>query len=138
MQDHLIISLDDVAVTLNVGVPQEERAVPQRVLISVTIAVQEPPTFKSDAALHDTIDYTSIIAFMQDGLPAQGPWVLIETIAEAVTSYGMGLLARVAWVEARVKKPSVLGAHGMTQVCLRRHADPARRRHGLAVTEASG
>lgn len=136
MQDVLIIELEDVPVVTHVGVPDGERASPQTLLISLSFAIAEPPNFDHGAALSDTIDYAAVIAFLQTGIPARAPWVLIESLAEAIVDHALSLSARVAWADVRVKKPSVLGARGMTSVSLRRSANPARRRQGLSVTEA--
>jgi FolB domain-containing protein len=136
MEDVLIIQLNDVPVTTHIGVPETERATPQTLLISLSFAIADPPSFARDSTLPDTIDYAALIAFLQAEIPARGPWVLVESVAESIIEYALSLSARVAWADVQVKKPSVLGSAGMTSVSLRRSANPARRRLGLSVTEA--
>ncbi len=134
MADTQTISLSDIPVTLSLGVSDGERARVQDVLVSLSLTVEAPPSPACDDLAH-TIDYDSIIHFLRDDLPAEGPIHLIETIADRVAAFVLSLSARIDAVAVTVKKPSVLAAPAMVSVSLTRHADPAQRRQGLAVAE---
>ncbi|MDX2233098.1 MAG: dihydroneopterin aldolase [Hyphomonadaceae bacterium] len=118
MIDELAIILTDIPVSLHLGVPRAERERPQTVLISLTMARRDPAPFGADARLGDTIDYARVIAFLKEGLPARGPFVLVETIAETVAAYARDLAGPDACVAVDVKKPSVLGKDGLVTVRL--------------------
>jgi len=124
MPDLQTIALTDVPVTLALGVSDAERATPQGVLISVSLQIVDTPP--ASDRLSDTIDYDAIIGFLRDGLPAQAPFHLIETMAERVAAHALSLSARIAAVVVTVKKPSVLAAPAMVAVTLTRHAETQR------------
>lgn len=135
MADIQTISLSDIPVRLSLGVPDAERARLQDVLVSLSLTVEAPPSPTRDD-LAQTIDYDAVIHFLRDGLPAEGPMHLIETVADRIAAYVLSLSARIDAVDVTVKKPSVLAAPAMVSVSLTRHADPARRRHGLTIAES--
>lgn len=123
--DEQAITIADVPVTLRLGVPRAERETAQTVLVTLSITRPAPPPFGADARLSDTIDYAPIIAFLKDELPARGPFVLVETIAETVIAQARTLAGAHARIAVEVKKPSVLGGDGMVSVRLVR--DGGRR-----------
>lgn len=120
MTDVLAIALTDVPVSLRLGVPRAERERPQTVLVSLTLTRTRPPPFDPEARLSETVDYATLIAFLKDGLPAKGPFVLVESIAEAVVAQVRALAGEATYVTVEVKKPSVLGGDGMVAVRLER------------------
>lgn len=138
MSDTQTIALTDVPVTLALGVPDGERRKPQRVLISVTLKIDNPLAATTDR-LGDTIDYDAIIGFLQRTLPNEAPLHLIETVADRVATHALKLSARIETVTVTVKKPSVLPAPAMVSVTLTltRHADPASRRQTLAIADGT-
>ena len=136
MSDTQTIALSDVSVTLALGVTEAERRKPQRVLISVTLRIDNPVAAATDR-LGDTIDYDAIIGFLQRALPEEAPLHLSETVADRVATHVLKLSARIETVVVTVKKPSVLPAPAMVSVTLTRHADPASRRLGIAVAEVT-
>lgn len=108
MRDRQSIQLSDVAVSLRVGVPSEEQAQPQTVRISLGIELEPPGPYFEHDRLDSTLDYARIIAFLREELPRQGPFALIETVADRAAEFVLALSARVEAVEVRVAKPSVL------------------------------
>ncbi len=116
--DMQIIRVDDVRAQVRVGVPDLERAEPQEVLVSVTLALDAPPDFLKRDRIIETVDYDRIIRFVREDL--QAPAHLVETLADRVARHCLSLSPRAAWVEATVKKPSVLRADGLVSVTLRR------------------
>ena len=113
-----IIRIEDAKALVQVGVPEPERATPQEVRISVTLALAEPPDYLDNDRIGATIDYDRIIGFIRDDLGA--PAHLIETLAERVVRHCLSLSQRALWVEVCVKKPSVLRQDGVVSVTLRR------------------
>lgn len=76
--DH--ITLHGLGLTAHLGVPEEERAIPQRVEADVTMwPVQELRDLQDDLAR--TVDYSRAAAVCRE-LAASRPWRLIETLAE--------------------------------------------------------
>jgi FolB domain-containing protein len=115
---HQIIRIEDARALVKVGVPDPERAKPQEVRVSVTLAISDPPAFPQHDRLAQTIDYDRIINFIRADLDE--PAHLIETLADRVAQHCLSLSPRAAWVEVTVKKPSVLQGDGLVSVTLRR------------------
>jgi FolB domain-containing protein len=134
MADTQTISLSDIPVRLALGVPEAERARLQDVFVSLSLTVEAPPSPTRDD-LASTVDYDTIIRFLREDLPIEGPIQLIETVADRIAAFVLSLSARIDAVDVTVKKPSVLAAPAMVSVSLTRHADPARRRQGLSIAE---
>ena len=116
--DLLIIRLDDLATTIALGVSEAERAAPQEILISIALTVARPPLAQDDLA--HTIDYDRMIGFVRESLPAAAPVKLLETTADRVAEFCLGLSADALEVEVIVKKPSVLKGNGLVSILLRR------------------
>lgn len=77
MSDAIII--DELEVFFRVGVPDEERAAPQRLLISVEMGVELAAAAAGDD-LSLTVDYHGVICQIRE-LGAGREWKLIETLA---------------------------------------------------------
>ena len=116
--DLLVIRLDDLATTIRLGVSEGERAAPQDVLVSVALTVARAPLAQDDLAL--TIDYDGIIGFVRETLPTLPPVKLLETTAERIAEFCLGLSADALEAEIIVKKPSVLKGNGLVSILLRR------------------
>jgi FolB domain-containing protein len=120
MTDQQIIRIEDAKALVRVGVPDPERASPQEVRISVTLALSEPPSYPAHDRITATVDYDRILRFIRGDLGA--PAHLIETLADRVAGHCLSLSDRARWVEVTVKKPSVLSGDGMVSVTIRRQA----------------
>lgn len=118
MGDLQIIRIDDAKAQVRVGVPDPERANPQEVRISVTLALGALPDFTAHDRIGATVDYDRIIHFIRDDLGE--PAHLIETLADRVAGHCLSLSERALWVEVTVKKPSVLSGDGLVAVTIRR------------------
>lgn len=118
MADLHIIRIDDAKALVRVGVPDPERATPQEVRISVTLALAEPPLYPRHDRISETVDYDKILHFIRDDLGE--PAHLIETLSDRVAGHCLSLSDRARWVEVTVKKPSVLSGDGLVAVTIRR------------------
>ncbi len=118
MSDLQIIRIDDAKALVRVGVPDPERATPQEVRISVTLALADPPDFTKHDRIGATTDYDRILHFIRDDLGE--PAHLIETLSDRVAGHCLSLSDRTRWVEVTVKKPSVLSGDGLVAVTIRR------------------
>jgi dihydroneopterin aldolase len=118
MADLQSIRIEDAKALVRVGVPEPERASPQEVRISVTMALSDPPAYPGHDRIGATVDYDRILHFIRDDLGA--PAHLIETLADRVAGHCLSLSERARWVEVTVKKPSVLSGDGLVAVSIRR------------------
>jgi FolB domain-containing protein len=123
MSGTLVIAVADVATELCLGVPQAERAKPQTVLISIRLTRPAAQRFASSSRIGATIDYDRLIGFIRETLPAQGPFLLVEAVADAVAEHALTLGGRSAEVEVTVKKPAVLAPPAMASVTLVRRSE---------------
>ncbi len=118
MSDLHVIRIEDARALVRVGVPEPERAQPQEVLVSVALALADPPDYLRNDRIGATVDYDRIIHFIRDDLGE--PAHLIETLADRVAGHCLALSPRTRWVEVHVKKPSVLSGDGLVAVTIRR------------------
>lgn len=118
MSDLHIIRIADAKALVKVGVPEPERATPQEVRISVSLALGAPPAYVDNDRIGATVDYDRILHFIRDDLGE--PAHLIETLADRVAGHCLSLSERALWVEVSVKKPSVLSGDGEVAVTIRR------------------
>lgn len=116
MADLHLIRIDDAKAHVRVGVPDPERAAPQEVHISVTLALANPPHYPGNDRIGATVDYDRILHFIRDDLGE--PAHLIETLADRVAGHCLALSDRALWVEVAVKKPAV--HEGRVVVVIRR------------------
>jgi FolB domain-containing protein len=76
------ITICDLAVLLRVGVPEKERATPQRLLLTVEMALDVSAAAKSDD-LARTIDYFAVSQRLLSFGEGRS-WKLIETLAQNI------------------------------------------------------
>jgi len=116
---------------LRVGVPEAERAEPQTLRFDVRLELADLPDFAAQDQLDQTVDYAEIIAFLDTGLAAGEPYLLIETAADTVAAFALDLSRRCVAAEVSVAKPSVLaGRAGEVSVLIRRTAEGRARAAG--------
>lgn len=84
----------------NIGVPDEERAEPQRLVLDVSFAAFSQPKELSDLAT--TIDYHAVSVCLEQECQAH-PWHLIETLADKLTERLLTVFP-LRWVELTVRK----------------------------------
>lgn len=73
------ITICDLAVLYRVGVPEEERAKPQRLLVTLEMELDASPASAADA-LEKTIDYAAVSRRVLEFGEGRS-WKLIETLA---------------------------------------------------------
>ena len=101
MADFHQIEIRRLRVVTSIGVPDEERAEPQELRVSVVISVVTPFLEMNDD-LEKTLDYAALAAGIQS-LAAAWPRRLIETLASDVAAYVLASPAAAA-VEVTVEK----------------------------------
>lgn len=101
MPSERVIEIRGLEVMARVGVPEEERAVPQRLLLDLRLAAFEQPDDLGDD-ITATVDYFSLsrraIAFV-----GERPRKLIETLADDVAERLMADYP-LRWIEITVRK----------------------------------
>ena len=78
------IHIEQLELTARIGVPEEERAIPQRLAVSLTLEPKRDFTGMADD-LANTIDYFAVSKAVQE-LAAVRPRKLIETLAEEIAT----------------------------------------------------
>lgn len=110
------ITIEDLELFLCVGVPDQERAKPQRLLVSVEMHLDLAPAAASDD-LTRTIDYFAVSRRLI-ALGTRRSWKLIETLAEdisrtvldefepreVVVTVKKFILPETRWVSVRVSR----------------------------------
>ena len=83
MISECIIAIEGLEVSAHVGVPDEERAVAQRLLLDLRfVAAIQPEDFQDDLSL--TVDYHAV-SIRVAAIAAERPRKLIETLASEIT-----------------------------------------------------
>ena len=82
------ITLHGLGLTAHLGVPEEERAIPQRVEADVTLWPSQQLAGLNDD-LARTVDYSRAATLCRE-LAASRPWCLIETLAEELCNKLLG------------------------------------------------
>ena len=105
-----VILLHGVHLHVHLGVPPEERAEAQAVLVDVALSFDTAPAGRSDR-FADTIDYAAVRDTLAE-VAARRPYALIESLAE---SMAQAVLAAFPVDEVRVlvKKPRALAHAGV-------------------------
>ncbi len=97
----LVIAVRGLEVTASVGVPDEERAVPQRLLLDLRFAAADQPLLLNDDIAW-TVDYHAVSVRVAD-IAREKPRRLIETLAEEVAARLLEEF-RLRWIEVSVRK----------------------------------
>ena len=100
---HVFVSQLEVLTTI--GVHDAEKRAPQRVIVSVDLAVRETGPAGSDR-LVDVLDYAGVVRLVER-LTREGHVNLLETLAERIAD-GCLADARVLAVRVRLEKPDVI------------------------------
>jgi len=101
MKSERIIEIRGLEVMAHVGVPDEERAVPQRLLMNLRFAAFNQPTELNDD-LSLTIDYYAVSQRVVT-IAQERPRKLIETLADEIAAL---LLTEflLCWIEMTIRK----------------------------------
>ncbi len=97
----LVIAVRGLEVTASVGVPDEERAVPQRLLLDLRFAAADQPLLLNDD-ITGTVDYHAVSVRVAD-IAREKPRRLIETLADEVAARLLEEF-RLLWIEVSVRK----------------------------------
>ncbi len=101
MNGERIIGIRGLEVFARVGVPEEERALPQRLLVDLRFAaISQPTELHDDLAL--TVDYHAVSLRVAE-IVAERPRNLIETLADELA----GILLKefqLRWIEIAIRK----------------------------------
>lgn len=120
MADLHEIEIRRLKVSCHIGVPEEERALPQQLRVSVKLSVSTPFQAMADE-ISRTLDYAALAGAIQD-LAAARPRRLIETLASDVARQVMES-PLVTAVEVTVEK-FILPDTECVAVHLRRERQP--------------
>jgi FolB domain-containing protein len=119
MSSERVITIKGLEVMAHVGVPDEERSAPQKLLLDLSFAAIDQPVDLGDDIAR-TVDYFAlsrrIIAFA-----AERPRQLIETLAEETASTLLGEFP-LRWIEITVRKFILTDAEWVA-VTVRREAE---------------
>ena len=114
-----IIEIRGLEVFANVGVPKEERLVPQRLLIDLRFAADLQPLALNDD-LELTVDYASV-SLRVAAIAEERPRRLIETLAEELAALVLVEFS-LAWIEVTIRK-FILPKTEWVSVSIRREAN---------------
>lgn len=101
------IFVRDLAVDTVIGVHPYEKLKPQRILISLDLAVEETGEPGSDR-LSDVVDYDRLVGTVRS-VARQGNVNLLETLAERIARATLPLDPRILTVRVSISKPEIYG-----------------------------
>ena len=96
-----IIEIRGWEVFAHVGVPEEERLLPQRLLIDLRFAAELQPLALNDD-LELTVDYAAV-GLRVAAIVAERPRQLIETLADELAAL-LQVEFALAWIEVSIRK----------------------------------
>jgi len=101
MENERIIAVRGLEVSARVGVPDEERATPQRLLVDLKFAaLSQPETLNDDIAL--TVDYHTVSLSVAE-MAGDHPRKLIETLADEIAEELLSEFG-LRWIEITIRK----------------------------------
>ena len=118
MTGERIIAIKGLEVSAHVGVPEEERSRPQRLLLDLSFAAIDQPSDLSDE-ISRTVDYLAVSLRVAE-VVGERPRKLIETLADQLAA---ALLAEFSlrWIEITIRKFILPNAEWVS-VSIRREA----------------
>ncbi len=119
MEPERVIGIHGLEIHACVGVPDEERNAPQRLLLDLSFAgVDQPPALDDD--ITRTVDYYEVSRRVEQ-IAGEKPRRLIETMAEEIASRLLKEF-RLRWIQITVRK-FILPNTDWVSVSIRREAD---------------
>lgn len=101
MKSERVIGIQGLEVMAHIGVPEEERAVPQRLLIDLRFAASvQPEVLKDDLSL--TVDYAAVNLRVSE-IVSEYPRKLIETLADDLSEILLQEFS-LGWIELTIRK----------------------------------
>ncbi|WP_321475794.1 dihydroneopterin aldolase [uncultured Paludibaculum sp.] len=117
------ILLVGVHLTVNLGVPHEERSIPQEVILDLEMEFDTRPAGESDD-FKQTVDYAAVHTTVRR-VATERHYSLVECMAERIAAAVL-LEFPVAGVRVLLKKPAALRARNVDypaiEILRRRHA----------------
>ena len=119
MDSERIIEIRGLEVSARIGVPDEERAVPQRLLLDLRFAALDQPRDLGDD-INLTVDYHAL-SLRASAMAGGRPRKLIETLADEISTTLRDEF-RLRWIEVTVRK-FILPGTDWVSVTIRREAN---------------
>jgi dihydroneopterin aldolase len=104
MTDKILLS--GVRLDCHIGVPEEERAKTQELIVDIELGVDLRGAWASDR-FEDTVDYAAVRDVIAR-VAGQRPYALVETLAESMAAAVLSEFAKVESVRVLVRKPAAL------------------------------
>ena len=121
--DFVRLEVSDLVIDVLTGIYSEETHMPQPLRISVTADIAARRRFNHDTPLSASKNYLDLRRAVEDGLPRDVHFTLVEAVADHIVDTIFGGDARVTRVEVKIVKLALSQAGesiGMTLVRERR------------------
>lgn len=121
--DYVRLEVSDIVVDVLTGIYSEETHMPQPLRISVSADIAAPHRFAVDTPLGASKNYLDLRRAIEDGLPKDVHYNLVESVADHICDSLFGGDERVTRVEVKIVKLALSQASesiGMTLVRERR------------------
>jgi 7,8-dihydroneopterin aldolase/epimerase/oxygenase len=102
--DVVRLEVRDLVVDVLTGIYSEETHMPQPLKISVSADIPAPQRFAPDTPLSASKNYLDLRRAVEEGLPKEVHFTLVEAVAEHIIDTIFGGDARVRRVEVRIVK----------------------------------
>ena len=93
----------DLEILASIGIYEEEKRAPQRIVINVDLVVEEGP---ADDRIESVVSYEEVVKAIE-AIVAKGHVNLVETLAERIVAFCLSD-ARVLQATVRVEKPDII------------------------------
>ena len=121
--DFIRLEVTDLVIDVLTGIYSEETHMPQPLKVSVTADIPAPRRFAHDTPLSASKNYLDLRRAVEDGLPREIHFTLVEAVADHIIDTIFGGDERVTRVEVKIVKLALSQAGeaiGMTLVRERR------------------
>lgn len=102
--DFVRLEVRDLVVEVLTGIYSEETHMPQPLRISVTADIPAPGRFNHDTSLNASKNYLDLRRAVEDGLPRDVHFTLVEAVADHIIDTIFGGDTRVTRVEVSIVK----------------------------------
>jgi 7,8-dihydroneopterin aldolase/epimerase/oxygenase len=117
--DYIRLEVSDLEIEVLTGIYSEETHKPQPLRVSVSADMAAPRRFAPDTPLHASKNYLDLRRAVEEGLPRELHFTLIEAVADHIIDTIFGQDERVRRVEVKIVKLALSQAGesiGMTLV----------------------
>ena len=102
--DLVRLEVSDLVIDVLTGIYSEETHMPQPLKISVTADIPAPARFNHDTPLSASKNYIDLRRAVEEGLPRDVHFTLVEAVADHIIDTILGGDARVTRVEVKIVK----------------------------------